>query len=147
MQAKICTYCNIEKESIEFSNKKAGKLGIASYCKKCININSKKYYQENKEKILVQHKKWKDNHKDYQLKSLYNITAEQYNQMLEAQNCVCAICKNTESTKNYKLHVDHDHQSGKVRGLLCGKCNRMIGLANDNNEILEKASTYLKLKG
>jgi hypothetical protein len=71
----------------------------------------------------------------------YGLTKERYEEMLQNQNELCAICllKPTE-----KLHVDHDHKTGEVRGLLCGKCNRGIGLFNDDIELLSKSIEYLK---
>lgn len=82
------------------------------------------------------------------LKQLYNMTPEDYADMLEAQGGVCAICSEP-SDKN--LHVDHDHaccpgrkSCGKcVRGLLCGSCNNMLGKIERKPEILNRASRYL----
>jgi len=78
----------------------------------------------------------------YELKSLYGITVEQYEAMLELQNGVCAICGGI-NTRKLKLAVDHDHDTGKVRGLLCDRCNRGIGLLRDSNNITN-ALKYLE---
>jgi hypothetical protein len=75
------------------------------------------------------------------LKSRYGITPEDYDQMLKEQNGVCAICK---VRKKEKLHIDHDHKTGRVRGLLCGACNRALGLLKDNTDFLNKAIEYLQ---
>ena len=64
---------------------------------------------------------------------------EEYDKLLEEQSGCCAICE-----KNEKLHVDHDHNTGEVRGLLCGSCNLAIGLMRDNYKIAEAAATYLR---
>lgn len=65
------------------------------------------------------------------LKRLYDITLEDYTMMLAAQNGRCAICLRTPDQEHHRvLHVDHDHQTGKVRGLLCSRCNTGIGLLN-----------------
>lgn len=75
----------------------------------------------------------------------YNMTEEDFNVMLQNQEGVCAICKEKELSKRCKyLHVDHDHNSKKVRGLLCSNCNRGLGLFKDSAELLEKASQYLR---
>jgi hypothetical protein len=75
----------------------------------------------------------------------YGITEEQYQVLLESQNFGCKICGATTTNKLRKnLSVDHDHRTGRIRGLLCGKCNPMLGLADDNPVILLKAIQYLK---
>lgn len=74
------------------------------------------------------------------LKRYYNLTLEQYDEMLKEQGSVCQICKD-KSTKT--LHVDHNHATGKIRGLLCAKCNHAIGLLKDSVSILQNAIKYL----
>lgn len=74
------------------------------------------------------------------LKSRYGITQKDYDEMYEKQAGRCYICGLELKT----LHVDHDHDSGAVRKLLCGNCNRGIGIFQDNAELLEKASDYIK---
>lgn len=85
------------------------------------------------------------------------IARKDYNEMLEYQNGVCAICKNPETAIQRKflyegeppievikrLSIDHDHITDEIRGLLCGKCNAMLGLARDDIEILFAAIEYL----
>ena len=83
----------------------------------------------------------------YDLKKSYNITIEQYNEMLKKQSNCCGICKKhiseTLAAKKSNLCVDHNHDTGKVRGLLCDKCNRGIGLLCDDIDILINAIEYL----
>jgi len=85
---------------------------------------------------------------DRDLRQLYNITEEQYNIMLKEQNGVCAICHNPESSKCKgtlrRLAVDHNHKTGLVRGLLCSSCNRLLGSAKDNVEVLRDSMLYLQ---
>ena len=71
------------------------------------------------------------------LKERYNLTSEQYNEMLDIQNGTCLICSNPACV------VDHDHKTSKVRGLLCSKCNLGIGYFQDNPELLIVAAEYL----
>lgn len=89
--------------------------------------------------------------RDQFLRYTFGISLEQYNQMLAAQDGKCAICGKPESSKrNGKvrwLAVDHCHDSSKVRGLLCGSCNPMIGYARDNIQVLHSAIDYLKSHG
>jgi hypothetical protein len=72
----------------------------------------------------------------------YGISTEQYEQMLIDQNGVCYICNKKPSNKR-ALDIDHDHDTGKVRGLLCSNHNRAIGLFNDNINLLARAIEYL----
>jgi len=73
---------------------------------------------------------------------LYGITWNDYEQMLDEQNGVCAIC-GSENKSGKKLYVDHDHYTGKVRGLLCVKCNGGLGFFNDDINIIESARRYI----
>jgi hypothetical protein len=78
------------------------------------------------------------------LKKSYGLTIEQYHEMLEAQAGVCAICLGADKAFAH-LAVDHCHQSGKVRGLLCNTCNRALGSFQDDPERLKRALLYLAL--
>lgn len=84
----------------------------------------------------------------YQLKNKYGITKEQYEVMLLNQNNLCLLCKNPETIidkrkkEAKKLSVDHCHNTNKVRGLLCSKCNQGIGLLQHNPELLRAAALY-----
>lgn len=73
----------------------------------------------------------------------YKLTKEEYTTLLNRQNGKCAICHKPETSLNKSLAVDHCHKTGQVRSLLCGKCNRGLGLFNDSSELLERASSYL----
>ena len=87
------------------------------------------------------------------LKRYYGITVEQYDEMLKSQNGVCAICGNVElsnrgNTLNaLSLAVDHCHETGKIRGLLCMDCNQTLGKFNDDPARFEKAAEYLVKNG
>jgi len=82
--------------------------------------------------------------KEYRLKKDYGITMEQYNQMLINQKECCAICNKHQNQLKKKLDIDHNHETGKIRGLLCNPCNQAIGLLKDNSELLQSAINYLK---
>ncbi|OAI48518.1 hypothetical protein AYO45_04770 [Gammaproteobacteria bacterium SCGC AG-212-F23] len=127
-------------------------------CKICMRISISSYYFKNKEKYKeinrAYNEKFRDqvrirNHKS-KLKNVYNMTLEQYSEILIAQNNVCGICKKPETMKHKKfdylklLSVDHCHKTRKVRGLLCDKCNKALGIFEDSVEILESAIKYLK---
>lgn len=77
------------------------------------------------------------------LLSSFGITLDQFNAMNDAQGGLCAICKRPPITKASRLSVDHCHETGKVRGLLCTRCNTGIGMLNDSIEYVESALIYL----
>lgn len=106
----------------------------------------KKAKKEAKKAYLEKHR---NSRRNTRLKREYGITLEDYNKMLEDQNGVCSICKKSETSIHEKtnklrnLAVDHCHETGKVRGLLCSKCNRGLGYFKDNVMNLIKAAKYL----
>lgn len=111
----------------------------------------KKHYQENKETYKARSKaRYQINkatilrgNKNTALLRDFGITLEQYGDLLESQNGVCAICGSVERSGK-RLAVDHGHKSGRIRGLLCGNCNRAIGLLKDDIELLHKAIRHLE---
>ena len=116
---KICFRCKIEH------NEKY------PYCKPCNSKITKKYRKKNLDKM-----------KAYDRQRKFGITPDEYNEMLENQNYVCAICKQKcKSGRN--LAVDHCHDTGKIRGLLCICCNRGLGVYKNNISTLENAINYL----
>jgi hypothetical protein len=150
-QRKVCNLCLKEKPLSQFYSKQ-GK------CKECCKIASKEWNLNNKEKRRSIHKKWSDRNRDYirkttraaQLKSLYGITVSKYNELLSLQNGVCAICQtppNMNGRTNTNLHVDHNHKTGSLRGLLCSRCNLSIGKFEDNPLLLRAAADYLENYG
>lgn len=106
----------------------------------------KNSYYRNRDKKLKRSKDYRQDHPDRVLNGVlkvrYGISLEDYKAKLEAQGGVCAICKGPSGKKRY--NVDHNHKSGKTRGLLCGHCNTMIGLARENIEFLKAAISYLQ---
>lgn len=102
-------------------------------------------YAENPEfaeKIKAQAKVWRDANKEQvklqKIKSAYGLSAEEYNTLYMRQNGCCAICGVAT-----ELVVDHDHETGQVRGLLCSNCNHLLGKAYDDCEILRQAIRYI----
>jgi Recombination endonuclease VII len=84
--------------------------------------------------------------RDRDLRKNFGITLEQYNDLLTAQDGRCAICHRHGDWTGRRLAVDHNHATGKVRGLLCGSCNRGIGFLDEDIKVLEGAIAYLLLK-
>jgi len=124
-----CTDCGVFKLASEFQLEKdvkaTGGVTMRAQCRPC-----------------REHIKWKTF-----IVRTYGITAEDYYNMLAAQNNKCAVCEseevNSSRVSSGKLFIDHCHTTGKVRGLLCSKCNHGIGLLNDDTALLQKAIEYL----
>lgn len=113
---------------------------------------SREYKVRNREKVLAWKRKssqtYRERNPDAWRHSAYlrkfGITVAQYDEMLLAQKGVCAICAGSPVAPGNRLHVDHDHKTDAVRGLLCGRCNRAIGLLNDDADLLASAVRYLR---
>lgn len=106
--------------------------------------NKKKHYAIQKLTIAKKPEYYSQRHRKYQLSKMYGITEVDYTKMLEAQNYRCAICQTDKPTGKWKVFaVDHNHNTGQVRELLCNECNRGIGLLKDDPELLKKAAEYL----
>src|SRR3990167_2188512 len=165
---KTCLDCKNEKSLSAFGKSKGIKRFYPrSRCKKCAIIKLHEWRERNPAKVRKAAKQnyrkninvYKERaRKDYlrnpevnRRRSLiknYGITDEQFNRLLEYQGGVCAICWrgiNADDRKK-RLSVDHDHQTGKIRGLLCSGCNGGIGFFNDNLEVLKRAVNYLELE-
>lgn len=125
-------------------------------CDKCAKERSSLWQKENKDKVNEKNRKWaKDNYeqkynnsKNSKLIKEYGITLEEYNKMFEEQNHVCKICGKEETRKLdetiWKLSVDHCHETGKIRGLLCSKCNVGLSKFEENEQLFLNAISYLK---
>lgn len=91
------------------------------------------------------HETYKERNRETYLLRAYGLTLDMYQQKLEDQGFVCAICKRPDGLGN--LSIDHNHETGEVRGLLCRACNAAIGALGDDIVLLEKALEYLKIYG
>jgi len=115
-----------------------------------LNAAHRKYRAANKEKCATYIKAYNKTHaadlkkknRMKHLKHVYNITLAEYDQMLEAQSGVCKICGGINADGR-RLTVDHDHETGKIRGLLCSQCNAGLGFFKDNYFLLAVATKYL----
>jgi hypothetical protein len=113
-----------------------------------INKKNKRYRIKHRKELNKKNRQYHANHieeiKNSRKQHLYNITQEQYNELFYKQNGNCAICGKNQSELKKVLSVDHNHITGKVRGLLCSKCNFGIGNLNDDINMLTQAIIYLK---
>jgi hypothetical protein len=86
--------------------------------------------------------KYKDRNTNYCLVRKYGITLEEYNLLVAKQNGLCGMCQKPKDRRRFC--VDHDHQTGKIRGLLCDRCNTGIGLIGDSHNSIKRALLYLE---
>jgi len=169
MQRKQCTMCGKTRLIKFFSPRKNRAIhSVHSWCKPCRIVDSRKRYSEMTDKQKFGHHMTS---KKSHLMRNYGITLDEYIQKVSAQNNLCAICNKvkhyeTHTFKGFKknalgkrgkdschldkcnLYVDHNHETGKVRGLLCKECNLAYGHIKENTQYIKNLLTYdLKYKG
>jgi hypothetical protein len=146
-ESKRCRYCGIEKPRCDFSVKLSGPRAghLAAYCKPCTTARHR--LAKERDPSIYRRVEWPS-----KLKRLYGLTVDDYYAMLTKQGGACALCRSTNpdsGSRRYKKHVrlmfdvDHCHITKKVRGLLCTRCNRLVGLANDSADTARKLVDYL----
>ena len=138
---KTCKTCGETKEISLFASQiKRGKEYISLHCRSCDNERKKAYYAANPEKLRQKAKK-------YQLKAKYGLSEEALADMLETSDNRCEICQTPVEHGRIELgaaHIDHCHETGKVRGILCSQCNLGLGHFRDNVDYLNNAISYLE---
>jgi hypothetical protein len=133
---KTCKKCNTSKPETDFYRANGG-TSLFPECKPC---------NRERAKAWVRNKRASDPGYDRRvsLKSLYGITPEQYESMLARQGGRCAICTaHTPRGRGKRFHVDHDHVTGVIRGLLCHACNTGIGALGEDPERISSALAYI----
>lgn len=135
MEIKKCCVCKLDKTINEFYKCSALKSGISGRCKSCDDKARRKWRENNPERS-------KESARGRNLKCKYGITIKDYEFLLASQGGVCGICGWNSGDRNFC--VDHDHSSGKIRGLLCNNCNRGLGLLGDTHRAIELALEYLQ---
>jgi hypothetical protein len=143
--SRECGTCHQIKPYDRFSprGRRGDTMVYKSTCKECSASRARAWARENAE----QHRNTRHAR---ELRETYGISPDDYNEMLSTQGGVCAICGKAETRTHgrtgteFRLAVDHDHETGRVRGLLCQGCNRGIGLLGDNVERLRKAADYVE---
>lgn len=146
---QVCGKCSTPKPLEQFWRNRRRKNGRCSVCIECRSTQNQKRYAENRASILEadrnRYHKDPSKSREKHLKRKYGITIEDYNKLKTKQGCRCAVCNSHESIeKNGVFQVDHCHETGAVRGLLCVRCNFMIGYSRDNHETLRSAADYLE---
>lgn len=145
---KRCSKCGETKQVSDFYKTIRSKDGHDGQCKACckeywsrpdVAERQRKYHRERSRRKYDSTKR-----RNINLKQNHNITLEKFHEMLDAQSGKCEICqKSFKSDRGRGIAVDHDHSTGKIRGILCIHCNTILGQAFDNKEILKNAMLYL----
>lgn len=161
---KVCTACKEEKPLSEYHLAKAGKCGRRAYCKVCrkkkeklynVSPQSKKAERERcrayrktekgkaaRAKIMGRnYERCEKRRAERTRERLYGLGGGEFDRLVESQGGKCLIC---DVVPNTRLAVDHSHENGRVRGLLCSKCNLGLGCFKDNPQFLTRAAEYLK---
>ncbi len=124
---KRCPDCRLVKPLAEFPRNKNSKDGRHSYCKPCHNARGRETIQ-----------RLHGTSRHYHLKRRYGIGADEFDELVKQQGGVCAICARPDPE-----HVDHSHDTGAVRGILCFNCNGGLGQFRDSTDALLAAAAYL----
>ena len=160
---KVCTKCGETKPLTAFGKRSDRNDGHDTRCKECRNAHVREYRADNREKHNATRREYVARNREKinarsrerraksakiratYLKYAYGMSIDDYNTMIEAQNGGCGICgKAPDSGRWGRLYVDHDHETGRVRGLLCRDCNAILGYANDEPGLLRSAANYLE---
>jgi len=130
LTSKLCAKCKVEKPLFDFHRQPSGPMGRHSYCKLCANTlaKEKRVRHDTPEK----RRRWN-------LSTRYGMSDVQYQKMMESQKGNCAICQK----KMARPVIDHCHKTGKVRELLCHKCNITLH-SIENTDHLELALEYIR---
>jgi len=158
---KRCTKCGELKPKSEFYKVKGGRDGLRGDCKTCHAARAREWYAKNREHSIANVKRWQQANKERlqatrrkrnvlrkreiregHLRRTFGITQAEYDAMLATQGGGCAICGDVPA-EGKSLHVDHDHETGRVRGLLCFKCNGGLGQFGDDVDKLNIAIQYV----
>jgi len=162
---KSCCYCHVIKSYAEFPKHKNRKDGFGTACRSCMKEYHKKRSCVAANRIRAneitrnwrhvngktQYRKYRNKVRTYQNAYAYKkfgLTVEQYKELVITQKGLCAICHKPETRmkngRTQRLSIDHNHVSGKVRGLLCGACNSGIGYFKDDLVTINSAISYLQ---
>lgn len=111
-----------------------------------------RYFSKNRDEINAKARAWAKANREQvrkyaliaRLRTKYKLTLDAYVALLQSQNNKCAICLSPLMLQGKNTHVDHDHKTGRVRGVLCRACNTGLGLAKENLSTIENMGLYLK---
>lgn len=137
VSGRTCARCKTWKSALDFPADIRRPDRLHAYCLDCRRADAKERRQRDPEGERRRQRRTN-------LKRLYGISEHDYDEMLREQDGKCASCRSADPRHNSgRFVVDHDHRTGEIRGLLCGPCNIILGLAQDDVAVLAAAITYL----
>jgi hypothetical protein len=160
---KQCAKCGAVKPIDDFYRATGTRDGHRGECKVCNLAAKKAWYLANRDAVKAKVKRWQQDNaerhnaqqrsrrqdparkrkeRDGHLRRKFGITIERFEEILATQGGVCAIC-GREPNPNISLHVDHDHDTGAIRGLTCFRCNQALGAFGEDASLLRQAAVYL----
>lgn len=156
---KKCTRCEKFLDDDQFYKRNKSKDGLSYYCRTCCKQQGYEYYHANPKlyndrshknyrRLKVKDpdfnkKRYQNQQRSFHLKKNFGLSETDYQNLFILQNGVCAICQEPNKSKIH-FAVDHNHVSGKIRGLLCYSCNTGLGKFKENVETMNRAIMYLK---
>lgn len=149
----VCVECGLSKPATEFHREAARATGRNRRCKDCRNAINRAHVAKDRARRQESMLRWRAENPEryaqsvraYTLRS-YGLSLEDYDRLHAEQGGVCAICGDEEKD-GWSLSVDHCHSTGRVRGLLCRRCNVGLGLMRDRPDLLRLAADYLQQQG
>lgn len=144
-EGKTCRKCGKEKPRTEFAIARQGKHGpiLKRICKPCASAQQSAWAQQTADGV--------SNNRRLKIKSAYGLTTKQYARLLESQGGLCAVCRQEETWESggrlMTMPVDHCHSTGRIRGVVCNRCNRSMGLLRDDPSCIRRAIDYLRSSG
>lgn len=143
VSVKHCGVCNKDLSVVDFRKDKSHSDGLSSKCRNCANAWHREYRKQNPGLRETYVPSKYDRHGSH-IKNKYKISKEDYSAMLAEQFGGCAVCGRTVPGGRGSFHIDHDHSTGGIRGLLCAPCNMGIGMLGDNSAGIRLALNYLE---
>jgi len=154
---KRCSKCGVLKPVTEFHKNRARWDGLANECRECSLVRHQKRYASNRELYNTKAQAYYSKNaerirrsiRSRSIRTKYGITVEEYQRLYDLQEGRCAVCGQSETAIDpqrgtvKKLAVDHDHITGRVRGLLCGACNRALGLLKEDLDLVARLINYV----
>jgi hypothetical protein len=162
---KRCSICGVTKPFDDFYRAKGMRDGHRSDCKACNQARKRERYAADPARYIAMVRRWqranpdrmrtyrnernarpevKRQQRDMYYRRTYGVSADEVDAMLDAQNGRCAICGERAPDRLASMHLDHDHEHGQLRGLLCLSCNQGLGKFRDDPTVLLRAIVYLR---
>ena len=147
-ETRICTKCGLTKPLSDFYKNKSKSTGYEAACKICHRSQVRENELKNHEKYKAYHRDYyrknKEKHRNNHLKARYGIDSDHWQNLFDSQKGCCAACGIHQSKLRRTLDTDHNHFTGEVRGLLCSRCNVLIGQADEDVILLKILVRYLE---